>query len=148
MSIATQIERLQNAKESIKQKLIEKGVEVSDDVKLDQYGELIDTIPSGGGSKHNITLNFYLYASGNVYYYLDNGSKQTVTTSSSITIEGNVVVIYGDSNASFIDVSLGNSYENSFLNNCIVEDKNVYVIYASEDISVDIYRFDYGGAGD
>ena len=49
MSIATQIERLQNAKESIKQKLIEKGVEVSDDVKLDQYGELIETIPSGGG---------------------------------------------------------------------------------------------------
>lgn len=65
MSIATQIERLQNAKESIKQKLIEKGVEVSDDVKLDQYGELIDTIPSGGGES---TLKKLLDATKSCYY--------------------------------------------------------------------------------
>ena len=47
MSIQTEIQRLQNAKASIKASIINKGVEISDDVKLDEYSNLIDNIPTG-----------------------------------------------------------------------------------------------------
>lgn len=49
MSIATEITRLQNAKASIKTSIENKGVEVPSATTLDEYSELIDSIPTGGG---------------------------------------------------------------------------------------------------
>ena len=48
MSIASEITRLNNAKAAIKQSLTNKGVEVSDEAKLDEYPALIDSIEVGG----------------------------------------------------------------------------------------------------
>ena len=50
MSIADQITRLSNAKAAIKTSIENKGVTVGDDVKLDAYPALIDSIEVGGGS--------------------------------------------------------------------------------------------------
>lgn len=49
MSIASEITRLQNAKADIKSSIEEKGVTVPSTATLDEYSELIDSIPSGGG---------------------------------------------------------------------------------------------------
>ena len=49
MSIADQINRLNNAKAAIKQSIINKGVEVSDSALLDEYPALIDSIEAGSG---------------------------------------------------------------------------------------------------
>ena len=60
MSIENQITRLQGAKESIKTAIEAKGVTVGDDVKLDGYAELIDsiTVGSGDGEEH-VNPDFY-----------------------------------------------------------------------------------------
>ena len=50
MSISDQITRLNNAKAAIKQAIFNKGVEVSDEAKLDEYPALIDSIVVGGGT--------------------------------------------------------------------------------------------------
>jgi surface protein len=49
MTIADQINRLNNAKAAIKQSIENKGVEVSDTALLDEYPALIDSIEAGGG---------------------------------------------------------------------------------------------------
>ena len=49
MSIASEITRLQNAKADIKSSIEEKGVTVPSTATLDEYSELIDSIPAGGG---------------------------------------------------------------------------------------------------
>lgn len=49
MSIESEITRLQNAKADIKSSIEEKGVTVPSTATLDEYSELIDSIPSGGG---------------------------------------------------------------------------------------------------
>ena len=60
MSIADQITRLQNAKASIKTSIENKGVSVGDDVKLDGYPALIDSISvSGGSGETYINPEFY-----------------------------------------------------------------------------------------
>lgn len=50
MTIASEITRINNAKAAIKQSLANKGVEVSDEAKLDEYPALIDSIEVGGGN--------------------------------------------------------------------------------------------------
>ena len=60
MSIADQITRLSNAKAAIKTSIENKGVTVGDDVKLDAYPALIDSIEAGGGSgETHINPDFY-----------------------------------------------------------------------------------------
>ena len=59
MSIADQITRLQNAKASIKTSIENKGVSVGDDVKLDGYPALIDSIEVGGSGETYINPEFY-----------------------------------------------------------------------------------------
>lgn len=49
MSIATEIQRIQGAKESIKSSIESKGVTVPSDAKLDDYPSYIDSIQGGGG---------------------------------------------------------------------------------------------------
>ena len=62
MSIAAEIERLQNAKTSIKTSIENKGVEVGDGT-LDTYASKIDEISSGDNSKFN----------SGAYLFYDNG---------------------------------------------------------------------------
>ena len=57
MSISDQITRLQNAKASIKTSIENKGVTVPNDVKLDGYPALIDSISVSGGSGE--TTSYY-----------------------------------------------------------------------------------------
>lgn len=48
MSISSEIARLKQAKEDIKDAIENQGVEVDDNAKLDEYAELIDDIEGGG----------------------------------------------------------------------------------------------------
>jgi len=48
MSIATEIQRLQQAKSDLKTSIQAKGVTVSSEVKLDEYPNLVDSIQTGG----------------------------------------------------------------------------------------------------
>ncbi len=50
MSITTEIERLRTSKAAIRASIINKGVEVADSVKIDEFPKYIDKIESGGGS--------------------------------------------------------------------------------------------------
>lgn len=60
MSIADQITRLSNAKAAIKTSIENKGVTVGNDVKLDAYPALIDSIETGGGSgETHVNPDFY-----------------------------------------------------------------------------------------
>ena len=54
MSVASEIQRLQNAKASIKASIEAKGVTVPSETTLDGYSTLIDSISGGGGG---ITIN-------------------------------------------------------------------------------------------
>lgn len=49
MSVADQIRRIKNAKAAIKEAIINKGVTVSDEAKIDEYPALIERITTGGG---------------------------------------------------------------------------------------------------
>ena len=49
MSIASEITRIKNAKESIATSIANKGVTVPDETKIDGYSALIDSITTGGG---------------------------------------------------------------------------------------------------
>ncbi len=50
MSIMTEIQRLQESKEAIKSSIINKGVEVPANTKMNEYSSLIDSIQMGGSS--------------------------------------------------------------------------------------------------
>lgn len=69
MSIASEITRLQQAKASIKESIENKGVEVSDDAKLDEYPEIIDTIPQGGGEEIPQGVKYYDFDGTVLYEY-------------------------------------------------------------------------------
>lgn len=56
MSIASEIERLQNAKSALKTAIEGKGVSVPSDTKLDGYADLVDSIEQGGGEMVYIKL--------------------------------------------------------------------------------------------
>ena len=60
MSIVDQITRLSNAKAAIKTSIENKGITVGNDVKLDGYPALIDSIEAGGGSgETHVNPDFY-----------------------------------------------------------------------------------------
>lgn len=60
MSIADEIMRLELAKQNIRTTIINKGVEVPEDAKLDQYANFINNI-TGGGSTGGIDETLYNY---------------------------------------------------------------------------------------
>ena len=70
MSIASEITRLQNAKAALKESIEAKGVTVEDSAKLDEYPELVDSIPQGGGDGvEEKDVNFYDYNGKRLYSY-------------------------------------------------------------------------------
>lgn len=64
MSIATELIRLQTAKENIKTSLVNKGAVIADDAKLDEYSTIIDELPSGGGGDAEDVVRQLLELSG------------------------------------------------------------------------------------
>ena len=93
MSIASEIERLINAKVDIKLSIENKGVDVADDATLDDYSDYIDNIttgitPSGTTSiTTNGTHDVTNYASANVNVQPNLQSKsETITTNTTTTI--------------------------------------------------------------
>ena len=72
MSIADQITRIKNAKLAIKEAIKNKGVNVSDTAKLDEYASLIDSIEVGNGGADDgdgISLDDWLKIRTNDYKY-------------------------------------------------------------------------------
>lgn len=66
MSIATQIQRLQNAKAALAVSIENKGVDVPSTTKLDGYAALVDQIQQGGGDTIIVNNNYYSDSATNV----------------------------------------------------------------------------------
>lgn len=56
MSVQTEIDRLESAKEAIETAIAGKGVTVPDGTKLDGMAALIESIEAGGGGNSNLSL--------------------------------------------------------------------------------------------
>ena len=67
MTITENINRIEQAKADIKEAIIAKGVEVSDDVRIDGYAEKIGEIKQGGGGQFAIDFGEEI-ATGNPYF--------------------------------------------------------------------------------
>jgi hypothetical protein len=66
MSIANQIQRLQNAKAALAVSIRNKGVEVPSATKLDGYAALVDQIQQGGGDTIIVNNNYYSDSATNI----------------------------------------------------------------------------------
>lgn len=69
MSIATQIQRLQEAKADIKEAIENKGVAVSSSLTISDYAPLIDSIPTGTTEVESKDVDFYDYDGTRLYSY-------------------------------------------------------------------------------
>lgn len=81
MSIATEIERIQNAKSSIKTAIENKGVEVGDGL-IDTYASKIDEITGGGGGGGKYapsTISFYNATVSDLNYEVSNLDTSNMT---------------------------------------------------------------------
>ena len=79
MSIATQIQRLINAKKAIKSSIVNKSVTVADTVKLDGYGTLINQIGANTNIGPNDVIKGKMAFGNNGKYF--NGTALSVQTS-------------------------------------------------------------------
>lgn len=70
MSVATQIQRLQEAKADIKEAIENKGVAVSSSLTISDYAPLIDSIPQSVGQR--ITTNFTQFKNYDTFLDLIN----------------------------------------------------------------------------
>lgn len=61
MSVATELQRIIDAKADLKTAIEAKGVTVSSSALIDDYADYVDSIPSGGGAVQEKLLNFYDY---------------------------------------------------------------------------------------
>lgn len=66
-TIQENIDRIKQAKADIKEAIIAKGVEVSDDVKIDGYADKISEIQQGGGGQFAVDFGEEI-ATGNQYF--------------------------------------------------------------------------------
>ena len=83
MSIATQIQRLINAKKAIKSSIVNKSVTVADTVKLDGYGTLINQIGVNANIGPNDVIKGKMAFGNNGKYF--NGTALSVQTSANNT---------------------------------------------------------------
>lgn len=69
MSIATEIQRLQEAKADIKEAIENKGVTVSSSLTISDYADLIDSIPTDTTEVESKDVDFYDYDGTRLYSY-------------------------------------------------------------------------------
>ena len=99
MSVATELTRIQSAKDALKTSIRNKGVSVSDDALISEYPALVDSIEAGGGGdtamKDNVqgTLTAYTIPNGvtsiRSYAFAYLHSLESVTIPESVTHIGN-----------------------------------------------------------
>ena len=77
MSIASEIERLQTAKASLKTSIENKGVTVPEGATLDDYPALVDSISGGGGLNTNMKTAYNNNTSLFVKQYIEQGGTIT-----------------------------------------------------------------------
>ena len=112
MSIADQINRLNNAKAAIKQSLANKGVTVSDSALLDEYPALIDSIPMEGGDPWFETMWNYITNNNTDYSYLFhnyNGTTLDVSNLDTSNVTNMSYMFYGCESLTQLDVSNWNT---------------------------------------
>jgi hypothetical protein len=101
MSIATEIQRLQTAKENIKTAIEEKGVEVGEGL-IDTYAEKIKEISSGGGIK---------YGSGTVEFAVNNTN---ITLYHNLGVKPSIVLIWTELTENTPVSTIGLTYQDVF----------------------------------
>ena len=153
MSIASEIERLQNAKSALKTAIEGKGVTVPASTKLDGYSVLVDSIEQGGGTDDD---NWYMivgddYSEGyvghfKVYFHPDYESHQWIIYGSAGNISSSNKFIwfeYKGENYYVDNLNDGNHtlskqgspayYRGKFMMVTIKKNGNDYVFYCQED---------------
>ena len=112
MSIASEITRLQNAKNAIKYAIANKGVTVPSDTKLDGMASLIGQIKTGGGAEM-VTGTIGGMSTPIIWYVDSSGRAQTLWGGGSLTCPKNSFLIADEAesdSASTNNCSLINSY--------------------------------------
>ena len=107
MTIADQINRLNNAKANIKQAIENKGVEVSDSALLDEYPALISSIEVGSGDSLYETLWNAITNNNTDYQYVFHNSSCTAIDVSKLDTSNvtNMQYMFRGSQFTSLDVS-------------------------------------------
>ena len=105
MSISDQITRLNNAKAAIKQAISNKGVEVSDEAKLDEYPALIDSIEVGGGSDDFLAMRTQNGIDMSCLFYSYQGTNLDVSSWDTGDVTNMKYMFYGCINLTSLDLS-------------------------------------------
>ena len=101
MSVATELTRIQSAKDALKTSIRNKGVSVSDNALISEYPALVDAIQTGGGGgdtamKENVQGTLTSYTIPNDVTSIRNYAFAYLNNLESITISNGVTTI-GDS---------------------------------------------------
>ena len=109
MSIASEIERLQNAKSALKTAIEGKGVSVPASTTLDGYSALVDSIQAGGGSSDDYEFMRFFARSGSEFE-APLGEKNLLITI--ITISAKNVKVVNSSTSKYFTyyIPAGNQY--------------------------------------
>lgn len=128
MSIASQIQRLQNAKTSIKTSIENKGIEVPNNALIDTYSTYIDNI-SGG-------------------LEIQNGVKVNYKATSGIVPAGTFIklnTLYNNSDVrTLVGEDTSTSYYQKYVNNLIHLTNNIYVFINGKDELCSVIATDNG----
>lgn len=121
MSIASEITRLQQAKNNIKMAIQDKGVIVPSSTKLDDYYDYIAQIPSGGATSFTRNNGDILWSDNGSYQNGQNGEtipESDLTMNGNLTVDengGNYQVVQFTVNGHIITLNLEISVEQGFL---------------------------------
>ena len=137
MSIADQINRLNNAKANIKQAIENKGVTVSDSALLDEYPALIDSIPMEGGNPFYETMWNVITNNNTDYQYLffnSNSTEIDVSNLDTSKVTNMSYMFSGCTSLTELDVSSWDTSNVTDMNNIFVNCLSL--------ISLDLSNFD------
>ena len=142
MSIASQIQRLQNAKTSIKTSIENKGVEVPTNALIDTYSNYIDNISTGITIQNGRIENYKSYdeniPSGTFVKFkslMTSSSLRNLISTSNfvyfqdiIKMSDNRAVIIGLYNSNYLSINLIEINDNNirFINKSTLGDASVY----------------------
>ena len=100
MSVATELTRIQGAKDALKTSIRNKGVSVSDDALISAYPALVDAIQTGGGGdtamKENVQGTLTSYTIPNGVTSIRNYAFAYLNSLESVTIPNSVTSIGGN----------------------------------------------------